>query len=127
MTLIFKNVSLSIDNSLLTIDLDENPIIENIEILGIKNKSFRTNWERNFIKRQNVFSENFLNKDVNLIKNIFKSSGYYFVKIDSSYTKNDELNSIRLKLNINEGERARIKEILFIGDKKLKIKDFLKL
>ena len=43
------------------------------------------------------FSENLLNRDINLIKNIFKSSGYYFVEIDTSYIENEELNSIEIK------------------------------
>ena len=72
------------------------------------------------------FSENILNRDINLIKNIFKSSGYYFVEIKSSFVENEEFNSIRLNFDIDEGERAKIKEILFIGDKKIKDKNFLK-
>ena len=124
----FNNVSLSIDNGLLIIDLNENPIIENIEISGIKNKKVLEQIEKEIsLKDRMSFSENLLNKDVNLIKNIFKSSGYYFVEINSSYTKNDELNSIRLKLDINQGERAKIKEILFIGDKKIKDKRLLEI
>ena len=124
----FNNVSLSIDNSLLIINLNENPIIENIEILGIKNKKILEQIEKEIsLKDRMSFSENLLNKDVNLIKNIFKSSGYYFVKINSSYIKNDELNSIRLKLDINQGERAKIREILFIGDKKIKDKRLLEI
>ena len=77
----FNNVSLSIDNSLLIIDLNENPIIENIEISGIKNKKVLEQIEKEIsLKDRMSFSENLLNKDVNLIKNIFKSSGYYFVR-----------------------------------------------
>ena len=37
----FSNIQMSLVNGTLKIDLVENPIIENIEILGIKNKSFR--------------------------------------------------------------------------------------
>ena len=36
----FSNVDLSIANNILTINLEENPIIENIEITGLKNSSF---------------------------------------------------------------------------------------
>ena len=34
----FSDVSLSVENNILKIDVIENPIIENIEITGIKNK-----------------------------------------------------------------------------------------
>ena len=110
----FSNVNLSINNGLLKIDLVENPIIENIEITGIKNKKILEKIEKEiYLKDRMSFSENILKKDIDLIKNIFKSSGYYFVKIESSLNKNDELNSVRLNLNIDQGERAKIKEIFF--------------
>ena len=57
-----------------------------------------------------------------MINNILKSQGFYFSKINSSSNKNEELNSIRIKLDIERGDRARIKEIKFIGDKKIKDK-----
>ena len=119
----FKNVSLSIDNSLLTIDLDENPIIENIEISGIKNKKVLEQIEKEIsLKDRMSFSENLLNKDLELIKNFHKTNGFYFVKVKPSINRNDELNSVRIKLDIEQGDKAKIKEILFIGDKKFKAK-----
>ena len=39
--------------------------------------------------------------------------------------KNDQLNSVRLKLDIDQGKKAKIKEIKFIGDKKIKDKRLL--
>ena len=54
-----------------------------------------------------------------------KGNGFYFANVKSSIIKNDELNSVRLKLEINEGEKARIKEIIFIGDKKIKDKKLI--
>ena len=68
------------------------------------------------------FTENQLTRDIDLIKNIFKTNGFYFANVDSSLIKNDELNSVRLKLDVKTGERARITEISFIGDKKIKDK-----
>ena len=71
------------------------------------------------------FTEDQLQKDINLIKNILKANGFYFADVDISLIKNNELNSVRLKLNINQGDKARIKEIVFIGDKKIKDKKLL--
>ena len=44
------------------------------------------------------FTENKLKKDINLIKNIFKTNGYYFSKVEFHFIENDELNSVRLIL-----------------------------
>ena len=122
----FSNISLSIKGGLLKITLVENPIIEKIDLRGIKNKKILEKIEKEIsLKNRMSFSENLLNRDINLIKNIFKSSGYYFVKIDTSYIENKELNSIELNIDIDQGEKAQIKEIQFIGDKKIKDKKLL--
>ncbi len=122
----FSDVKISLIDGLLKIDLVENPIIEDIEIIGIKNKSILENiYERISLKDRMSFTESQLESDVNLIKNIFKSNGFYFANVTPSVLENNELNSIRLQIEVDEGERARIKEIIFIGDKKIKDKKLL--
>ena len=78
------------------------------------------------LQNRKSFTDKDLDQDINRIKNILKSTGYYFAKVNSSFQKNDELNSIRLKIDIEQGEKARIKEIVF-GDKKIKDKKLSKL
>ena len=122
----FDDISLDVRNGILNIKIVENPIIENIEITGIKNKDFLKKMsEQTFLKDRMSFTEKLLNKDIETIKNFHKSLGFYFVEVNPSLIKNDKLNSIRLKIDINQGERATIKEILFIGDKKIKDKKLL--
>ena len=56
------------------IDVIENPIIEDIEITGIKNKSIIDNLTENIsLKSRASYNEDQLNADINLIKNILKS------------------------------------------------------
>ena len=122
----FSNVDLSITNNILKINLEENPIIEDIEITGLKNSSFIEKIADSInLKNRMSFTEDQLKRDINFIKNIMKGNGFYFANVKSSIIKNDELNSVRLKLEINEGEKARIKEIIFIGDKKIKDKKLI--
>ena len=122
----FKDIKISFDNSELKIVVIENPIIENIEVTGVKNKDFtKSIVEAITLKDRMSFSELTLERDVDLIKNILKTNGFYFAKVNSSVVRNDELNSIRLKINIDKGKRARIQEVQFIGDKKIKDKRLL--
>ena len=94
------------------INVTENPIIENIEITGIKNKNIlKTINDEMSLKNRMSFTEAQFNRDLNIIKDIFKRSGFYFSKINSSLTKDESLNSIRLFIDIDKGERAKIKEI----------------
>ncbi len=122
----FSDVNISILNGQLNIKVIENPIIEDIEITGVKNKSFIEEISAAiFLKERMSYTENQLQKDINLIKNILKTSGFYFADVKSSLTKNNELNSVRLKLDVNKGKKAKITEIVFIGDKKIKDKNLL--
>ncbi len=122
----FSNINLSIENSIMKIDVVENPIIENIEITGIKNKNLlKSINDQMILKNRMSYTEAQFSRDLNIIKNIFKSSGFYFAKINSSMVKDESLNSINLTINIDKGDRAKIKEIVFIGDKKIKDKKLL--
>ena len=119
----FSNISFSFENQILKINVEENPIIDNFEITGIKKQSLVE-----FVKgklqlaEMKSFDEEILTADLNLINNILKSSGYYFADISSSKSLNKELNSVNLKINIELGEKAKIKKIIFLGDKVFKDK-----
>ena len=117
---------MSLNNGILRITVNENPVIEDIEISGIKNKTFKKNITESMILRDRMsFTENQLSRDLDLIKNILKTNGFYFATVNSLIEKNDELNSIKLRLDINQGPKAKIKEIVFLGDKKIKDKKLL--
>ncbi len=124
----FSSIDLLVDNGLLKINLIENPIIEKINITGIKKKTFVEKiYENISLKDRMSFTEYQYEKDLILINNILKTNGYYFSKINLSRETNQELNSIILNIDINLGERAKIKEIVFFGDKKIKDKKLLEL
>ena len=113
---------------MLKIQLNENPIIEKLNILGIKKKSFVEQIYNSIsLKDRMSYTENAFNRDINLIKNILQTNGYYFSKISVDQQTNLELNSIILNLDIDLGEKAKIDEIVFIGNKKVKDKKLLEI
>ena len=117
----FKKVNLGIKNNILKISVIENPIIESLEINGItSSKLTEVLLDQIQLKSRNSYIESIFQKDLNLIKNIIKSSGYYFAEINTSAIKNVEQNSIKLIYDIDLGDKAKINEIQFIGDKKIK-------
>tara|TARA_B100001057_G_scaffold358050_1_gene360159 strand:+ start:3061 stop:5310 length:2250 start_codon:yes stop_codon:yes gene_type:complete len=124
----FKDISVNINKNTLVINLLENPIVEDIQIEGVKKQSIvDILLEKISLKNRKPFSEYFLTNDINLIQNILKTSGYYFAEISSSIIENNELNTVRVKINIEQGPRAKIKKISFIGDKKIKDKKLLEI
>ena len=68
------------------------------------------------------FDQELLSADINLIYNILKTNGYYFANITSSKSLDDELNTIDLKIDVELGEKAKIKKIVFLGEKIFKDK-----
>ena len=124
----FSDINISLNNGFLNITVIENPIIEEIKIDGIKKQSVVDNlYEQILLKNRMSFTQTQLKKDIDLIDNILKTNGYYFALIESSTIRNDKLNSIKINLDINLGEKTKIKEIIFIGDKKVKDKKLLEL
>ena len=122
----FSNINLNINDGILLINVNENPIIENIEITGIKSDNQKEKlYESMKLKNRMSFTKDQLKKDITLIKNILKTNGYYFAEIITSIDENENLNSVKINLEISQGERARIKKISFIGDKRIKDKKLL--
>ena len=116
----FEDISLSINNSILTIKVVENPIIQNLIINGIKSKDFEKELRKRInIKEKSPFVENNVKSELEKIKNILQQSGYYFSKVNLKQRENNN-ETVDLVFDIDLGGKAFIKEIVFLGDKKFK-------
>ena len=117
----FKEIKLELNNSILEVSVIENPIIEDIQINGIKSKNLtKILFDKVKLKNRSSYIESIFLSDLNLLKNVLKSSGYYFADIKTSSTLNEEQNSIRLTYDVDLGKRAKIQQVQFIGDKVIK-------
>ena len=67
------------------------------------------------------FVENNIKKDINLIKEFYRSLGFYFVKIDAEIATLEK-NKINIQYIIDKGKKAKITRIYFLGDKKIREK-----
>ena len=117
----FKTVNLNIENSILNIEVVENPIISGVEIEGIKSDKLKDFiFEKILLKNRSSFIDLKFKNDLNIINNILKSSGYYFAEIETKSILNEDLNSIQIIYDIKLGSKAKINQIQFLGDKKIK-------
>jgi outer membrane protein insertion porin family len=124
----FKDIKFRTENDILYISVVENPIIEEIIFNGIKKNSLKDLlYESMKLKNRNSYSKIYLKDDLILIESILKQNGYYFAKIVSTLETDETLNSVKIVLNIDLGKKAKIKEIVFLGDKKFKDKKLLEL
>ena len=113
----FKNINIKIDNGILRIDVIENPIIQTVEINGIKSKALNEKIQENLnLKEKSSYVDYLAKQDLNFMKSILKSNGYYFAEVKSSLIKNNN-NTVNLKYNIILGKKVLIKKIKFTGNK----------
>ena len=105
------------DNGILTIDVTENKIIQEIKINGIKKTELVDILKKQLLlKDKNPFVENYVSIDIDRIQKILKNSGYYFSSVSEKLIFNEN-NTVNLIYDINLGEKAYIKSIEFTGDK----------
>ena len=112
----FKDVSLSFKNNVLTVNVVENPIINNIEYKGIRaNKILEVLKEDALIKSRSALNETNLKKEKFRLQNILKELGYYEATLE--ILSEEKNNLVNLVFDFNLGEKAKIKKISFVGNK----------
>ncbi len=117
LTEFFKVVELNIDNGNLIIFVEENPIVQNLVLEGIKAEKFKERiLEILSIKERTSFIKSKLKNDISIIKRSFEDVGYYFVKIDTNIIENNN-NTVDLIYNIDLGKKTKISKIKFLGKK----------
>ena len=98
----------------------ENPLIEYVLISGLeKRDDLKKEIEKILtLKENNIFSETFLNNDTKSIYRFLSSIGYLRSNVEYTVNKipNDKVN---IFLNIKLNQQFFVKNIFFIGDKKL--------
>ena len=116
----FEDVSVKFESNNLNILVKENPIIENIIFNGIKSDTLKEKISKNLkLVSRSSYNEIILKKDKEILLSELKNIGYYFSEIDVEVL-DLENNKINLNYNITLGDKAKIKKISFIGDKKFK-------
>ena len=121
----FSDIKLEIKDNVLNIYVVENPIVQSIQLNGIKAKKIKEPILDSLnLKVNSSFIEFLAKKDNDKIVNILKSSGYYFAKVKSNIIENQN-NTVTLIYDIDKGKKAKIRKIKFIGDKKFKNRKLL--
>ncbi len=113
----FENVSVEINDKNLEINVVEYPIIQNVEIKGLKAKKNKELVRKNLIlKPRSSLNEYLLSQEKQSIISILRSKGYYFAKVNV-FTENLENNMVNLIHEIELGNKGKIKKINFLGNK----------
>jgi outer membrane protein insertion porin family len=123
----FRNVEFRRDGSTLVVVVRERPSIESFEIKG--NKDIKTEELtkslRNFgLAAGKTFDRSVLEEVKGGLTEQYFSRGKYGVRIDTSVEDQPD-NRVRVKIDIKEGQRAKIRQISIVGNTKFKEKDIV--
>ncbi len=118
----FSNISVELINNILTIIVEENPIINSLTFKGEKAEKYTEKiTEILSLREKTSFINSNVKHDVNQIKSFYRMLGYYFVKIDAEVEKLEK-NKVNIIYTIDKGDKAKISKIYFLGDKKIRDK-----
>ena len=113
----FSDVDAKIINNKLIISVIENKIIQSVKIEGIKAEKFKEAiLDEIKLKEKSPYIEYLASKDLELIKEVLISQGYYFAKVESAVFENKN-NTVDMVFSIDMGEKALLKSIEFTGNK----------
>ena len=116
----FKNISTSFKGNNLVIEIEENPIIGNVEFKGVKAKKNIAAIKKDLLlKPRTSFNEFLLKKDKEKIFSNLRNLGFYFASVDVFIEKNDS-KIYNIVYNVDIGKKAKIDKITFTGNKVFK-------
>ena len=110
----------------LQIEIEELPTLNTVKINGIKKNKIQNILKETELEKGKKLSESFLTNTKNYILNKFKKEGYLNTKINiRNIEDSTKVNTLNLLINIDKGERVKIRDINFSGNEKFKQKSLL--
>ena len=116
----FEDVQIKLEQNNLIINLKEYPILNQLIILGEKSNKFKDEIKKSIkLKEKRSFIKSYLAKDIENIRNVYSYLGYNFAQVDARVKKIDDEN-FDLIIDIQRGNKTKIKKINFIGNKSVR-------
>ena len=114
----FQDIELSFNNNELNIKVVEHPVINQINIDGEKVEKYKEIiFEKISSKQKGSFIKSQILKDTQLIKSLYQDLGFSFANVDAKF-ENVTKDIVNLTFFVERGDKLKISEINFIGEKK---------
>ena len=118
----FEDITISLNNEILTIEVKEYQIISSVDFRGEKSTQIKKKIiETLSLQSKGSFIENKLTNDIDTIKKIYSSLGFNFIDVDAKIERFSG-NQVNLIYFLTKGKKTNIKNINFLGDKKIREK-----
>ncbi|RNC84339.1 MAG: outer membrane protein assembly factor BamA [Winogradskyella sp.] len=112
------------------INLSDLPELKEVKVQGVKKGKIDEILDENNLKQRVKVTENLITTTRNYLTNKYKKKGFLNTKVNvtTSEVKNDsvEKKQVNMLINIDKGNKVKIKSITFNGNEKLKAKKLRK-
>ncbi len=109
------------DSIYLELNVKELPKLSEVKMVGVKKGQIEKFIKDNDLKKEKIVNENLITTTKNYIENKYKKDGFYNTKVVINTIPTDTVNDNKVKMliNVDKGEKVKIKEINFTGNKTL--------
>lgn len=119
-TSFFNEIKVSLSDNVLTIYVEENKIVQNIEITGLSSEKVTESiLDQLILKKKKPYNKTDAKSDITTIKKSLLAEGYYFASLTTLLNENEN-NTVDLIYEITTGKKVNIKSIKFTGNKVFK-------
>ena len=115
------------DKIFLELNIQEVPTLSSVKIEGIKKKKGEAVLKEADIKKGKRVTESFITNTKNFLVNKYKKQGFLHAKANIiTAPDTSAVNAVKMQVNINRGEKVKVKDITFDGNEALKDKTLRK-
>lgn len=107
------------DSIFLELNLIESPKLADAKIQGIKKGKAEDLIKEIDLKKGKVVNENLITTTKNYIENKYKKDGFYNTKVFISTTPDSTETEVKMLVNIDKGEKVKVKSIDFEGNSEI--------
>ena len=107
------------DSIFLDLNINELPKLSEVKIVGVKKSKIEALIKDNGLTKGKIVNENLITTTKNYIENKYKKDGFYVAKVSiNTFPDTISGNNVKMLVNIDKGEKIKIKDITFEGNNK---------
>ncbi len=119
---LFNDVEVYVDKIdgnqiVLRLQLEGLPTLSEVEIIGVKKNKVEDIIKENNLKIGDRLTDHLLNSTKSLIEKQYKDKGYLYANVETKLSKLDSANKVKLFVKVDKGNKIRINDIIFDGNK----------
>jgi outer membrane protein insertion porin family len=108
------------DSIYLDLHIEELPKLNEVKFVGVKKSKIEGLIKDNSLTKSKVVNENLITTTKNYIENKYKKEGFYNTKVNiNTVVDTSQVNHVNMVVKVDKGEKVKIKEIDFEGNKQL--------